>query len=70
MPMRTPLTRYGLRVRGEDWCESTTRMPTRLVSSRAPCTPVLPPSHHPLWCACLDSQLVIVLVLEPVKRAW
>jgi hypothetical protein len=68
MPMRTPLTRYGLRVRGEDWRESTPRMLTRPVSSRTSCTPVLSPPS--LLVPVLGQFIVIALVLEPMKRLW
>jgi hypothetical protein len=51
MPMRTPLTLYGLRVRGEDWCESTTRMLTRPVSSRTSCSTLASLPAHARACA-------------------
>ncbi|KAJ7714038.1 hypothetical protein B0H14DRAFT_3015480, partial [Mycena olivaceomarginata] len=66
MPMRTPLTRYGLRVRGADWRKSTPRMLTRPVSSRTSCTPVLSPPS--LLVPVLGQFIVIALVLEPVKK--
>ncbi|KAJ7755408.1 hypothetical protein B0H14DRAFT_3896401 [Mycena olivaceomarginata] len=67
MPMRPPPTRYGLRVRGEDWCESTTRMLTRPVSSRTSRTPVFSPPSPLVPVLVLGQFIVIALVLEPRK---
>ncbi|KAJ7841604.1 hypothetical protein B0H14DRAFT_3694018 [Mycena olivaceomarginata] len=68
MPMRTPLTRYVLCVRGEDWCESTTRMLTRPDSSCTCCTPVLSPPSLLVPVLVLGQSIVIALVLELMKR--